>query len=93
MLSETGLDPNTLELEVTESALISENHYALEVLQPLKAIGSQLSIDDFGTGYSSLSRLMDFPIDRLKADQSFVRNLEHNSVKAAIVSAIIYLIT
>lgn len=91
VLSETGLNPNKLELEVTESALISEDHYVLEVLQSLKAIGIQLSIDDFGTGYSSLSRLMDFPIDRLKIDQSFVRNLEQNSAKAAIVSAIIHM--
>ena len=70
VLAETGLMPDALELEVTESALIFEEDAVLEVLQALKQIGVQLSIDDFGTGYSSLSRLMNFPIDCLKIDQT-----------------------
>ncbi|MEQ1739617.1 MAG: EAL domain-containing protein [Methyloglobulus sp.] len=89
VLAETGLMPAALELEVTESALIFEEDSVLEVLQALKKIGVQLSIDDFGTGYSSLSRLMNFPIDCLKIDQSFIRDLEQNSAKTAIVTAII----
>ncbi len=89
ILTETGLEPNALELEVTESALIFDEGVILEVLQSLKKIGVQLSIDDFGTGYSSLSRLMNFPIDCLKIDQSFIRDLEQNPAKAAIVVAII----
>lgn len=89
VLAEIGLNPDALELEVTESALIFEEDSVLEVLQALKKIGVQLSIDDFGTGYSSLSRLMNFPIDCLKIDQSFIRDLEQNSAKTAIVTAII----
>jgi diguanylate cyclase len=89
ILAESGLKPNTLELEVTESALIFEENILMEALKSLKKIGIQLSIDDFGTGYSSLSRLMNFPIDCLKIDQSFIRDLEQNTAKAAIVVAII----
>ena len=89
ILSETGLEPSRLELEVTESALIFEEYTILDVLKSLKKIGLKLSIDDFGTGYSSLSRLMNFPIDCLKIDQSFIRDLEQNPAKAAIVTAII----
>ena len=89
ILAETGLVPVVLELELTESALINDEDIVLGVLQSLKQIGVQLAIDDFGTGYSSLSRLKNFPIDRLKIDQSFVCNLEHDSESAAIVVAII----
>jgi diguanylate cyclase len=88
-LSDSGLEPNALELEVTESALIFEEAAILETLNTFKKMGIQLSIDDFGTGYSSLNRLMNFPIDCLKIDQSFIRDLELNSAKAAIVAAII----
>jgi diguanylate cyclase len=90
-LSDSGLEPNALELEVTESALIFEEVAILETLNTFKKMGIQLSIDDFGTGYSSLNRLMNFPIDCLKIDQSFIRDLEQNSAKAAIVAAIIQL--
>ncbi|MFI3137813.1 MAG: EAL domain-containing protein [Methylococcaceae bacterium] len=89
ILAETGLDAQVLELELTESALISDEDNVLNVLLALKQIGVQLSIDDFGTGYSSLSRLKNFPIDRLKIDQSFVRDIEINSDNAAIATAII----
>jgi diguanylate cyclase (GGDEF)-like protein len=89
ILSETGLEPDVLELELTESILINDETIVLDVLRSLKKIGVQLAIDDFGTGYSSLSRLNNFPIDRLKIDQSFVSDLELNSDSAAIVVAII----
>ncbi|MCC7092033.1 MAG: EAL domain-containing protein, partial [Nitrosomonas sp.] len=89
ILAETGLDPSLLELELTESALINDVDLVIEILEQLKQVGVQLAIDDFGTGYSSLSRLMNFPIDRLKIDQAFVRNLEQNSDNGAIAAAII----
>lgn len=89
ILAETGLEPSLLELELTESALINDVDLVIEILEQLKQVGVQLAIDDFGTGYSSLSRLMNFPIDRLKIDQAFVRNLEQNSDNGAIAAAII----
>jgi EAL domain-containing protein (putative c-di-GMP-specific phosphodiesterase class I) len=89
ILAETGLEPDVLELELTESVLINDEDIVLEVLQSLKQIGVQLAIDDFGTGYSCLSRLKNFPIDRLKIDQGFVSNLEQNSDNAAIIVAVI----
>jgi EAL domain-containing protein (putative c-di-GMP-specific phosphodiesterase class I) len=76
-------------MELTESALISDDNSVLAVLLVLKNIGVQLAIDDFGTSYSSLSRLKNFPIDRLKIDQSFVRDIELNSENAAIATAVI----
>ncbi len=89
ILAETKLDPKILELELTESALINDVDSVIDILAQLKQVGVQLAIDDFGTGYSSLSRLMNFPIDRLKIDQAFVRNLEQNSDNGAIAAAII----
>ena len=89
VVAETGIEPHRLELEVTESALIFEEEVILDVLNALKTIGVQLAIDDFGTGYSSLNRLKKFPIDRLKIDQSFVRDLETDTANLAIVTAII----
>lgn len=89
VLADTGLEPSVLELELTESALISDEDYVQSVLRSLKQIGVQLTIDDFGTGYSSLSRLKNFPIDRLKIDQSFVRDIEQDPEHAAIATAII----
>ena len=89
ILTETGLEPEILELELTESLLINEEDIVLSVLKSLKQIGVKLAIDDFGTGYSSLSRLKNFPIDRLKIDQGFVRNIEQDSDNAAIVVAVI----
>jgi diguanylate cyclase (GGDEF)-like protein len=89
ILAETGLEPEVLELELTESVLINDEDIVLGVLRSLKQIGVQLAIDDFGTGYSSLSRLKNFPIDRLKIDQGFVSNIEQDSENAAIVVAVI----
>ena len=89
ILRETGLAPRYLELELTESILMHDAEASSAVLQALKAMGVSLAIDDFGTGYSSLSYLRRFPIDTLKIDQSFVRDIATDSDNATIVSAII----
>lgn len=89
ILAETGLEPQMLELELTEGTLISEEDNILGILHNLKQTGVLLAIDDFGTGYSSLSRLRNFPIDRLKIDQRFVRDIEKDLADAAIVAAVI----
>lgn len=89
VLEETGLDPNYLELEITESVLMQNTDATIRVLQDLSAMGIHLSIDDFGTGYSSLSYLKRFPIDALKIDQSFVRDITTDPDDAAIATAII----
>ncbi len=88
-LSENGLPPSGLELELTESALMENTDEALATMQELKTIGVSLSIDDFGTGYSSLSYLKRFELDTLKIDQSFVRDVETDPNDRAIVEAII----
>ena len=88
-LGDSGLDPSRLELELTESILIMEAEHALETVRHLKSLGIRFSIDDFGTGYSSLAYLKRFPIDKLKIDQSFVRDMDTNPEDAAIVHAII----
>ncbi len=88
-LSATGLDPGLLELELTETVLMQNIETAGPLLLSLKQMGISLSIDDFGTGYSSLSYLKRLPIDTLKIDRSFVRDLEAATDNAAIVAAII----
>lgn len=88
-LQESGLDPSQLELELTESILIQETEKVLATVMRLKHMGVKLSIDDFGTGYSSLSYLKRFKVDKLKIDQSFIRDLATDSESAAIVRAII----
>ena len=90
-LEETGLAPNWLDLELTESMIMDNEEAAMARMDQLKAMGVGLAIDDFGTGYSSLGALKAFPIDRLKIDKSFVRNLPADNDERAIVSAIIEL--
>ncbi|SFM81803.1 bifunctional diguanylate cyclase/phosphodiesterase [Rugamonas rubra] len=91
VLAASGLAPACLELELTESLLMSDVALAVELLQQLKALGLTLSIDDFGTGYSSLSYLRSFPIDVLKIDRSFVSDIGADGDEAAIVVSIIAL--
>lgn len=88
-LSESGLDPKYLELELTESVLTEDREHALTVLQRLKALGVKLSIDDFGSGYSNLSYLKKAAVDKLKIDPSLTRDLASNKEDEAIVRAII----
>ncbi len=90
-LESTGLDPKCLELELTETVLMKRAESAVTVLKTLRARGVQIAVDDFGTGYSSLSYLRKFPIDALKIDQSFVRQLTTVPDETAIVTAVISL--
>lgn len=89
ILDETGFDPHCLELEVTESAVMHNPEAAVNTLNSFKAMGIQIAIDDFGTGYSSLSYLKRFPIDVLKIDRSFVKDISTDSDDAAITMAVI----
>jgi EAL domain-containing protein (putative c-di-GMP-specific phosphodiesterase class I) len=91
VLHETHLPPESLELELTESLLLSNADVMFEVLQDLKEMGLKLVIDDFGTGYSSLSYLRQFPVAKLKIDRSFIRDVVENSDDTAITTAIISL--
>jgi diguanylate cyclase (GGDEF)-like protein/PAS domain S-box-containing protein len=88
-LRESGLRASCLELEITESAIMDQGPDAVAKLTELKRLGVRLAIDDFGTGYSSLAYLKDFPIDKLKIDQSFVREILTNPAAAEIVAIII----
>ena len=89
VLNESGINPHLVELEVTESAFMEDIQQTIQKLKQLHSLGLELAIDDFGTGYSSLSYLRQFPIDRLKIDQSFIRNALNNSDDAAIAKTII----
>lgn len=91
VLDTTGLDPDWLELEITESGLMHNIASAQEILRQIRQIGVSISIDDFGTGYSSLSHLKRLPIDALKIDKSFIRDLPYDSDDVSIVTATIAL--
>ncbi|MBL8428858.1 MAG: EAL domain-containing protein [Dechloromonas sp.] len=88
-LGETGLPASALELEITESSLIDDIDEAIVQCKALKVLGIKISLDDFGTGYSSLSYISRLPFDKIKIDQSFVRDITENPVNAAIASAAI----
>ncbi|QOV88889.1 putative bifunctional diguanylate cyclase/phosphodiesterase [Humisphaera borealis] len=88
VLSESGMAPSSLHLEITESEMMADAKAAIEVLRSLKEIGVKIDMDDFGTGYSSLSCLRQFPIDVLKIDRSFVANIDEGRDLAALVHAV-----
>ncbi len=89
VLDETGLEPEYLELEITESLLLATEDMRFEVLSQLKSLGVRLAIDDFGTGYSSLSYLKQLPVSKLKIDRSFIHDLRRSGNEEAITAAII----
>jgi diguanylate cyclase (GGDEF)-like protein len=89
VLSETGLDPRRLELEITEAVLIADDDAALATLNQLRALGVHIALDDFGTGYSSLQYLQRFPFDKIKIDRSFVKEVTRNSSSASIIRAVV----
>jgi diguanylate cyclase (GGDEF)-like protein len=91
ILLETGLSPRRLEIEITESTLMSDQTRGLHILRKLKAMGISIAMDDFGTGYSSLATLHAFPFDKIKLDQSFVRRLPSDASAAAIVRTVLAL--
>jgi diguanylate cyclase (GGDEF)-like protein/PAS domain S-box-containing protein len=90
-LAETGLDPRSLKLEITESVVMENIEAAVETLESLRSLGVEMSIDDFGTGYSSLSYLHRLPIDTLKVDRSFVSRMASNNENTEIVRTIVTL--
>ncbi|MFP5227309.1 MAG: putative bifunctional diguanylate cyclase/phosphodiesterase [Acidobacteriota bacterium] len=91
ILRETGLNPRSLELELTESRILDDSPATINIMQKLKGIGVSLSLDDFGTGWSSLSYLRQFPIDRLKIDRSFIRDIASQPAAEAVVRSILAL--
>lgn len=91
ILLETGLSPKRLEVEVTESTLMSDQTRGLHILRKLKSMGISVAMDDFGTGYSSLAMLHAFPFDKLKLDQSFVKRLPGDAAAAAIIRTVLAL--
>ena len=91
VISETGIDPACLKLELTESAVMENAETAILMLKQIKETGVQITIDDFGTGYSSFSYLHQFPIDLLKVDRSFVSAMEENTENGEIVRTVITL--
>ncbi len=87
-LAASGLPPTRLEIEITETALLQDKEATLAVLHQLRALGVRIAMDDFGTGYSSLTYLQSFPFDKIKIDQSFVKNITENSSSLNIVRAV-----
>jgi diguanylate cyclase (GGDEF)-like protein/PAS domain S-box-containing protein len=91
ILNDAGLDPQYLELELTERVIIHDAQSAIRLMHDLKSLGIYLSIDDFGTGYSSLSYLQRFPVDKLKIDISFIKDCDRDKNSATVSKMIIYL--
>jgi EAL domain-containing protein (putative c-di-GMP-specific phosphodiesterase class I) len=92
VIDQTGMDPASLELEITESSMMDNMDEAIRDIEKLRALGVKISIDDFGTGYSSLSYLKMLPVDSVKIDRSFIRDLNESSQGAiSLVRAIITL--
>ncbi len=89
VLAETGIEPKRLQLEITEGAVLKNVDYAIAMLRELREMGVGLALDDFGTGYSSLTYLKRFPVDAVKIDRSFVRDLDQGAQDATIVSTVI----
>jgi len=89
VLKETGLSPDHLELEITESVIMQNPEFAVTILNEFSSMGIHISIDDFGTGYSSLAHLKRFSVNTLKIDKSFVRDVDLSTTDAAIATAII----
>ncbi len=89
ILRDSGLEPARLELEITESSIMHDIEEVIAIMLEFKLLGVMLSIDDFGTGYSNLNYLRRFPVDKLKIDQSFVRDAELAASAAAIARAVI----
>src|SRR5262249_37537752 len=88
-IEQTGITAGSLDLEITESNAMQNADVSISTLQDLKGLGIRLSMDDFGTGYSSLNYLKRLPIDRIKIDQSFVRDVPNDAHDAAIAAAVI----
>jgi EAL domain-containing protein (putative c-di-GMP-specific phosphodiesterase class I) len=87
-LADSGLPPERLELEITETVLLENDAKSLAILRAIKNLGVAIVLDDFGTGYSSMTYLQMFPFDRIKIDQSFIQNMTHHAADAAIVCAV-----
>jgi len=90
-LVESGLSPNRLELEITESSIFQDKESALAMIRQLRALGVRIAMDDYGTGYSSLATLQLLTFDRIKIDQAFIAGINDNPASAAIVRATILL--
>jgi EAL domain-containing protein (putative c-di-GMP-specific phosphodiesterase class I) len=88
-LKSAGMQANRLECEITESILLQDTKSTIETLRELQNIGVRIAMDDFGTGYSSLSYLMKFPFDKIKIDQSFVREITSSQESRAIIQAVV----
>jgi diguanylate cyclase (GGDEF)-like protein/PAS domain S-box-containing protein len=91
IIKDSGIEPGYLDLEMTESVVMRQPEFVIKQLESIKNMGIRLSLDDFGTGFSSLSYLRYFPLDRLKIDQSFVRDLTIESVNEAIIKSVVAL--
>jgi EAL domain-containing protein (putative c-di-GMP-specific phosphodiesterase class I) len=89
IVAETGVSPNALQLEITEGAVLRDEDRIVAALAAIRRMGVSIALDDFGTGYSSLTYLKRFPVDAVKIDRSFVRDLERDANDAAIVSTVI----